>query len=227
MRSIACALALVVALAPPAAAGQVTPRHAEVASDNAEAVPLDTYDLDAVSREIPPTGRFGCPEVDLVSYRGGAIRLHKPARVHRAFVERLRRFEAVVAEVAVQIYGRAPKRMRHVGGFVCRRMKTYPTLLSEHSLGNALDIEAFEFAGATRAQRAAAPKGLRGAFRVTVDAHWSATRGVGALHSRFLRALADALIARPDIFRVMLGPSYPGHQDHLHFDASNFRSIDF
>ncbi|MEZ4369105.1 MAG: extensin family protein [Kofleriaceae bacterium] len=227
MSSRAAPLSLLLALvvAQPAAAAP-SPRYAPAASDAAVAVPLDAYAVDATSREIPPSGRFACPEVDLVSYRGTSLKLHKSVRVHRAFVERLARFEVVVAEVARRIYGRAPIRLRHAGGYVCRRMKTYPTLLSEHALGNALDIAAFEFGSASRAERAAAPKGLRGSFKVVVDTHWTATRGTGAVHARFLRELADALIARPDIFRVMLGPSYPGHQDHLHFDASTFRMIE-
>jgi len=224
--SLVLACAVVLAAATDARAG-ASPRHAPDAADAAEQIALDSYELDALARQVPEQGKFECPTADLVSYRGASIKLHKSVRVHRAFVARLQQFEAVVVDVATRVYGRAPKKLRHMGAFVCRRMRLYPTYLSEHALGNALDLEAFEFGSASKAQRAAAPKGLRGAFKVVVDKHWSATRGAGATHARFLRELADALIARPDIFRVMLGPSYPGHQDHLHLDVSNFRSIDF
>lgn len=203
-----------------------TPRYAPEASDAAALQPLEAYALDAVSRTIPARGRFTCPDVDRVSYRGTAIRFHKRLPLARAFVPRVAAFEEVVAEVATRVYGRAPTRIRHLGGTVCRRMKTFPEFLSEHAIGDAIDIEGFDFARATRAQRAAAPRGLRGAFQVRIERHWSATRGAGALHARFLRELADALIARPDLFRVMLGPSYPGHGNHLHLDTSTFRMIE-
>ncbi len=226
MRLALLAAAAALTLAPAGAAAGRSPRHAPAASDAAVALPLEPYELDGVSRDIPPQGRFACPDVDRVSYRGAAVRFHKRLPLARAFVPRVAAFEEVVAEVATRVYGRAPTRIRHLGGTVCRRMKTFPHLLSEHALGDAIDIEGFDFGRATRAQRAAAPRGLRGSFQVRIERHWNATRGAGALHARFLRELADALIARPDIFRVMLGPSYPGHGNHLHLDTSTYRMIE-
>lgn len=223
--SAALCASLVLASATPAVAAP--PRYAPAAADAAVAQPLDSYALDGVSRTIPATGKFTCPSADLVSYKGTTIKLHKAVRLHRALVARVQLFEQVVRDVAIAVYGRAPIKLTHMGGYVCRRMKTYPELLSEHALGNAIDIGAFTFARARGAEKAAAPKGLAKGFTVTVDKHWDATRGVGAVHAQFLRALADALIARADIFRVMLGPSYPGHGDHFHLDASNFRMIEF
>ena len=221
----ALATLLLVASATAAHAGR-TPRHAPEASDAAVAQPLESFALDSVSRTIPARGRFTCPDVDRVSYRGTSVRFQKRMPLARAFVPRVAAFEAVVIDVATRVYGRAPTRIRHLGGTVCRRMKTFPELLSEHAIGDAIDIEGFDFGRATRAQRAAAPRGLRGSFQVRIERHWSATRGAGAVHARFLRELADALIARPDIFRVMLGPSYPGHGNHLHLDTSTYRMIE-
>ena len=225
-------LALVAALAGTFAVGASpvvaapSPRYAPDASVAAEARPLDTFELDNLSREIPERGKFTCPEIDVVSYRGKVIKLQKPVRLHQAFIERVQRFEQVVREVAIRVYGRAPRAMRHLGGYVCRRMKTYPNLLSEHAVGDAIDVEGFDFGSATKAERAAAPKGLRGSFQISIERHWTATRGTGAVHARFLRELADALIARDDIFRVMLGHSYPDHQNHFHLDMSVFRMIE-
>jgi hypothetical protein len=206
-----------------------SPRHAPAAADAVEALPLEAYDLDTHTRQVPERGKPTCDESELVAYRGTSLRLQKPVRLHPAFVSRVQAFEEVVIEVATRVYGRAPSRIVHLGGYVCRRMKTWPDFLSEHALGDAIDIEGFDFAPATKAQRATAPAGLKGAFSVRVLKHWNpaSSRAADALHARFLRELADALIARPDIFRVMLGPSYPGHQNHLHFDGSNFRKIDF
>ncbi len=223
--ALACAGLVVLACTAPVEAAP--PRYAPAAADAAVAQPLDAYALDGVARTIPATGAFACPTADLVSYKGTTIKLHKAVRLHRELVARVQLFEQVVRDVAIAVYGRAPIKLTHMGGYVCRRMKTYPELLSEHALGNAIDIGAFTFGRATAAEKAAAPAGLAKKFTLTVDKHWDASRGVGAVHARFLRALADALIARADIFRVMLGPSYPGHGDHFHLDASNFRMIEF
>jgi hypothetical protein len=219
----ALVLAALVLAASPAAAGD---RHAPAASDAAVARPLDAFALDAVSRAIPARGRFACPDVERVRYRGTALRLHKPVPIAAAFVPRVAAFEQLVIEVATRVYGRAPIRIRHLGGYVCRRMKTYPDYLSEHGVGDALDVEGFDFGPARSGERAAAPAGLRGGFRVRLARHWDATRGAGAVHARFLRELADAMIAREDLFRVILGPSYPGHRDHFHLDMSTFRMIE-
>lgn len=226
--ALSCALATLLTCAvPPGAALAGTARYAPTASDAAAAEPLDTYALDATSRTIPAKGAFTCPQADLVDYAGTSLKLHKQVRLHRSFVPRIAELERVIIDVATAVYGRAPTKVVHMGGYVCRRMKTYPQLLSEHALGNALDIGSFEFARATAATKAAAPAGLAGAFTVSVDKHWSATRGTSAVHARFLRALADALIARADLFRVMLGPSWPGHGDHFHVDNSTYRLISF
>jgi hypothetical protein len=214
-------------LAPPAVAAPA--RYAPAAADAAVARPLDRFELDEVSRSIPPVGRFGCPAIERVAYRGTAVRMHKPVTVARAFVPRVADFERVVVAVATAVYGRAPVRIRHIGGYNCRRMKTWPALLSEHAIGDAIDIEGFDFGPARGAERAAAPAGLRGAFQVRIARHWTrrgGERGVAARHAEFLGRLADALIARDDLFRVMLGPSYPAHGDHLHLDMSTFRMIE-
>jgi hypothetical protein len=59
-----------------------------------------------------------------------------------------------------------------------------------------------------------------------VRSHWKAGHPPTAPHSRFLRELARRTIARRDLFHVLLGPSYPGHQSHFHFDCAPFRMVD-
>ncbi len=189
--------------------------------------PLDPgYPLDHIERVIPATGRMRCPKIAKVRYRGDTIRYHSPVFVNAHFRERLRRFERVVKQVAVQVYGRAPRRIRHMGTYNCRRITAWPTFLSEHGLANGIDVAGFDFGPASRKQRAAAPRGLRLGFKVRLARHWTATKGVGARHSRFLRTLARTLIARQDVFRVLLGPSYPGHRNHFHFDCAPWRLVD-
>jgi hypothetical protein len=33
-------------------------------------------------------------------------------------------------------------------------------------------------------------------------------------------------VARDDIFRVLLGPAFPGHKTHFHFDVAPWRLVD-
>ena len=187
----------------------------------------DAYPLDEVSREIPPTGKVKCPKVDLIQYAGEVLRFHKPVKVFAGFAERLTRFEAVVRDVATEVYGRAPSKIVHIGTYNCRRIGGYPHLVSEHGLGNGIDIAGFDFARAPHG--AAPPDGtpakLKKPFQVRMAKHWSATSATGAVHARFLRTLAERLIARQDVFRVLLGPAWPGHKNHFHFDMSPYRVV--
>ena len=49
--------------------------------------------------------------------------------------------------------------------------------------------------------------------------------GLPAVHARFLRTLALRLMAHPEVFRVLLGPGYPGHETHFRFDMTTFRMV--
>ena len=185
------------------------------------------YPLDVVSRQLPPGVPFGCPAVDLVDYRGDAIRFHPPAKVISGFKDRLEKLSTVVAAVATEVYGRPPLALVDLGTFACRRMEGHPRFLSEHGLGNAIDVAGFDFGPLPKG--AVLPAGLDRAFKngfeVRVQTHWKAKTGHAAVHARFLKALARRLIARTDIFHVLLGPGYPGHGNHFHFDMAPFRLV--
>jgi len=192
----------------------------------------DASPIDNASREVNPRGPVKCPDVGLVTYLGDKVGYHKPLHVNPDFEHRLKAFEAVLAETAIRYYGRAPTTVRHLGSFKCRRIARYPHLVSEHGLGNALDVAGFAFKPLPRGKKLpdGAPKSLTKAFTATVLDDWTApTRTksnaakVKAYHSGFLHALAAELDSRPDIFRVMLGPGYPGHRDHFHFDYAPYR----
>jgi len=187
----------------------------------------DDYPLDEIERTIPATGKMRCPTVDLVTYRGDVVRYHSPVRVFVGFRDRLTRFEEVVRDTAIEVYGRAPARIRHIGTFNCRRIRAWPTLLSEHAMGNGIDIAGFDFARLGRRDHLpdGVDRALRRSFSVRVQSHWTADRGAGAVHARFLRLLTDRLKARQDIFRVLLGPAYGGHSDHFHFDCAPWRMV--
>jgi hypothetical protein len=180
----------------------------------------ETYALDSVERRLEPRAKPSCAPEALQRYAGTSVRYAGGVLVEPAFVDRLTRFEAIVNEVALEIYGRAPSRLLHAGAYSCRKSRNRATRLSEHALGNALDVVGFSFGPVAKAERAATAAPIRGAFQVTVARHWQAERtDLGRLHRHFLRTLADRVVAA-DIFRVALGPSHPGHSDHLHFDMS-------
>lgn len=185
----------------------------------------EPYPLDAIARSLPPGAELPCSSRGLVRYQGDFIRYARPAQIHPAFRERLRRMERLVKSTAVEIYGRAPSRLLHLGTFNCRRIRAYPDLLSEHALGNAIDVEGFEFgpiSGDGGATPALAP---RGAFKVRLVPHWDSPRQVDRVHRRFLRTLAQRVIDEPGLFRVALGPAWPGHRNHFHFDCAPYRLV--
>ena len=183
------------------------------------------YPLDEVSRTIPARGRVQCPEVGMVRYRGEVIRYHKPVLVNEHFRARLERFEQIVRDAAIEVYGRAPRRIRHIGTYNCRRIRRWPTFLSEHALGNAIDIEGFDFARVRGREARDVPRHLRGAFSVRLERHWRGRRGAAADHARFLRLVAERLIAETHLFRVILGPAEPGHHNHFHLDMAPWRIV--
>jgi hypothetical protein len=188
----------------------------------------DTYALDEVSRSVDARGPLKCPDLGLVPYEGEILAYHRPLKVYEGFRGRLTKFEAVVREVAIEIYGRAPRRIVHIGAYNCRRIRAYPNLLSEHALGNGIDIAGFDFASLPRGQKLpeGVPRALSRPFKVRMEDHWEGgRREVAKLHERFLRTLARRLVERQDIFRVLLGPAWPGHRDHFHFDMAPYRVV--
>ena len=184
--------------------------------------------LAAVPRVLSPGEDLPCGELPLVRYGGSALKYQRVARVHPAFVARLRAFEALVSEVALAYYGRPPRRLVHLGTYNCRRMRTYPTWVSEHALGNAIDLAGFDFGPLKRGEVLpdGVPVALRRPFQVRIEAHFKRRRGVGRYHARFLHALTRALIARPELFPVVLGPGWPGHHNHLHLDGAPYRAVE-
>jgi hypothetical protein len=180
------------------------------------------YPLDGLPRTMSATGPAVCPPLPMIVYRGTRLRYLPPTRVHPAFAERLRKFEDVVVEIAREHFGRAPTSMSHAGTYSCRRISRYPTLLSEHGLGNGIDVVSFAFPRLPRGQPTALPPALRRAFSLSL-ADWQPEPSTP--RAKFLNALARRLIGRHDIFRVLLGPAYPGHKGHFHFDVAPYRVV--
>ena len=188
---------------------------------------IGSYPLDAIPRVLEHGQALPCNSAHLVAYKGERIRLGKTGHVDPAFIEKLEGLEAVVEATALEVYGRSPRQLVHLGTQACRRMRRYPDWVSEHALGNAIDLAGFDFGPLPRGQAlpAGLPLALRRAFSVRVDTHWHGDRGVAAVHARFLHMLAQRLIDRPDLFRCVLGPAYPGHHNHLHLDFAPYRVV--
>lgn len=192
---------------------------------NALYSPGTGYALDAVSRHVARGEDVACDSENMVRFRGSDVRYSPSARVHPDFVPRLEAFEQVVIDLATAHYGRAPRRLHHAGTYACRRSRGRTTRVSEHALGNALDLVGFDFGPLPRDATLPEdlPRRLRRSFQVRVGTHWSPRRERDAMHADFLHRLADTLRARPDIFRGMVGPPRPRHHGHLHLDAAPWR----
>jgi hypothetical protein len=188
----------------------------------------DAYELDSVERWLEEGQKPTCDRSAMVSYPGTTLRYYGALLVSPPFKQRLERFEEIVVEVSREIYGRAPRRIRHYGSFNCRPTRNRSWVVSEHALGNAVDLVGFDFAPATRDSPIprGSPPALGRSFQVRVAKHWNAETGLGATHARFLTRLTDQLRERPDIFRSMFGPGHGGHDDHLHLDAAPYRYVD-
>ncbi len=186
---------------------------------------LPAYPLDLTSRKVPMTGKVVCPPVNLVHYSGKVVPFHKTARINEHFVDHLRRFEEIVSETAIEVYGRAPSRITRMGSFYCRRIRAWPYLISEHGLGNAVDVGGFDFSRVNGEAALDVPSRWRKKFSVTMSKHWQARSESDAEHQRFLHLLANRVINEEDLFRVILGPADPKHKDHFHFDMAPFRIV--
>jgi hypothetical protein len=211
-----------IALGPPGPAAADAPQAATGTLEQ------ERYKLDAISREVSPKGPLWCPDVEMVDYKGDIIKFTAHAKVFTGFRDRLKEFEKVSRDVGQEVYGRPPSRVVHLGTYSCRRIAAYPELLSEHALGNAIDIAGFDFGSLPKGGSlpAGVPGVFKNGFEVRVLSHWKARAGYAAVHARFLKTLAQRLIARRDIFRVLLGPGYPGHDNHFHFDNAPFRMVE-
>jgi hypothetical protein len=222
-----------------ASMGQVT---APGAIDRADVVPVagrdawqgrarstePAYPLDSFERTLS-SGQLSCPAVDARDFAGTSLRFSPAAKVIEPFRQRLVAFEQVVREVSERVYGRWPSAILVAASYGCRSVGGTNRKLSEHALGNAIDITGFEFAPlgglALPAWTPAPLTTLLSGFQVRVDRHWKATGDADALrHAYFLDQLTRTLIER-GVFRTLLGPAHPDHADHFHFDMAPWNYV--
>jgi hypothetical protein len=182
------------------------------------------YPLDRMERSAGRAA-VACPKLELRKFGGASMRFEPAARVVEPFRERLLELERIVSEVSRRVYDRPPSAILVAASYGCRSVGGKQRRLSEHALGNAIDIKGFRFAAASGPSARGLPAALKQAFDVRVDQHWKA-RGssVRRRHARFLEELTSALLER-DTFRTLLGPAHRDHSDHFHFDMAPQRYV--
>ncbi len=173
------------------------------------------YPLDALSRKLSSADSPECPDVELKLYAGTSIALNQPVEINAALVPYVKRYEKLVVELSKKHYGRVPDRMLQIGGYQCRQSTGKRKKLSEHALGNALDIAGFRFLGDE-------------GFLITLKEHWKPTSPGDKKHACFFRELASETIRRR-IFRGVIGPGTAQHDNHFHLDMGQWelRQINF
>jgi len=183
------------------------------------------YALDATSRDIP-AGPMHCPKFETKRYLGTNLHYSSPIFVHTAFADKLVVFDALVRSVAIEVYGRAPVELHHLGGTLCETLNGQRRF-GEHAFGNAIDVDKFTFG--PLADGEALPSGLPAAlakgFSVALSWHFFSKTEVGRVHARFLNRLALRLVADRTLFRTVLGPGYGDHWNHFHLDAAPARFV--
>lgn len=207
--------------APPYAAGSGTPERL-----GSFAVATGSYPLDGLSRAMPK-GDLTCPDAEVQEFSGEQIRFTPKALAVPAFRARLAALEQIVESVSLRFYGRSASEILVAASYDCRAVSGKSRRISEHAFANAIDITGFVFPPQAIIAKDGSirPVAIPGSFEVRVDRHWRA-RGdtVVERHARFLDELTAELAAR-EVFRTLLGPAHPDHQDHFHFDMAPAKYI--
>jgi hypothetical protein len=112
--------------------------------DAAPRYPEGQYPLDGLRRKV--SGDDDCPEVKLQKFSGQTLLLSPSARINPSFREPLLELEQVVREVSLRVYSRVPTSILVAASYGCRTVNGSGRRLSEHALGNAIDIKGFRFA---------------------------------------------------------------------------------
>jgi hypothetical protein len=150
-----------------------------------------------------PVATNGCGIDNGVRVEQTAIGWNRPAEMSCALAEQLDRFEREAVQPAAQRYfGRPVVLIRHFGAYTCRGENGGNGRLSQHALGNAIDVGSFELGDGTR---------------VAVETDW---RGRGPRHD-FLHDVAKRACA---YFNVVLTPASDAlHHNHFHLDVGPYR----
>ena len=184
----------------------------------------ELYALDSIDRTPSDLSGPRCQPESFIRYRGTWVKLEPPSQVAPPFASRLEQFEELLVQVGQRVYGRAPSKILHVGTYVCREVADRTARLSEHALGNAIDVTGFYFPALPRAtaRTSALPTRLKSAFTVTILRDYDLPQKVtpvNELHQLFFAQLTQAL-SDGELFRGVIGPPDPAHRSHFHLDMA-------
>ena len=140
-------------------------------------------------------------------YRGRTGLDFRGPKVNCAMALRLMTFEKVLQEEAMRAFREPVKRISMWGSYQCRRMANYPTWVSEHSFGNAIDLGGVV---------------LKSGKVITVLKDFVKKGRPMTAKGRFWNRLAKRLY-REKVFSVVLTPNFDKlHHNHLHLDGAPY-----
>lgn len=160
-------------------------------------------------QKLNDTFTCGAPAAFVYQRGPTALRFNSRPIVTCQLALGLAHFERVLEQVAAAELHEPVAKVTHGGTYNCRKMSRFPTMVSEHSYGNAIDVHSFTLlSGRTISVKKGF--GKLDAPATTPDA-------------RFLRTLAERLFD-DGVFSVVLTPFFDGHHhDHFHLDQARYR----
>jgi hypothetical protein len=155
-------------------------------------------------REKPDQNGCGVPHGVIVTKGPTGITYSGPLFVDCSLALQLPAIEKVIQEEAVKHLGSPIKRVTTLGSYSCRSIRGWNARISQHALGNAMDMAAFT---PERGQAASVMRDYKPGV-----AEQPTVRG------KFLRAIYGRLWSEGGVTRV-LGPEWDAsHRDHFHLD---------
>lgn len=154
---------------------------------------------------------FTCGAEQVVLYKQGPqqIRFSPHPQLTCRMAIGLARFEAIAQELAQQYLGSRIRKITQIGTYNCRKMARFQDMVSEHSYGNAIDLQSFQLEN-WKTISVLKDFGPLDQAPVTPEA-------------LFLHALANRLFD-DGAFSVVLTPYFDAnHKDHFHLDQARYR----
>ena len=154
-----------------------------------------------VFEPLEAAGSGACTIDNPVRLVATGVPFNRPGMMSCELADALRRFEAEIVQPAAQRHFRqGVRRIHHAGSFDCRSQRNR-NRLSQHALGKAMDIVAFELADG----------GM-----VNVAKHWSQ----GGARAAFLQEVARRSCSQ---FAGVITPDGDAdHRDHIHLDIGPY-----
>jgi len=155
-------------------------------------------------RDKPDQNGCGIPHGVILTKGPTGIAYSGPLMIDCSLALALPAVEKVIQEEAVRHLGEPITRITTLGSYSCRSVRGWRERISQHAIGNAMDMAAFSTKGGAKAS-------VMRDYQVGVESP-PTPRG------RFLRAIYGRLWSEGGVTRV-LGPEWDAaHRDHFHLD---------